>query len=913
MAITSGYFNSVNGDRKYNADQMSEYFEGIINEGVCQHIGGGLAVTAGTGMAVSVASGKAFIGQKWIVNDAALTLSITAAADQARIDAVVLRRNNTTRSCEIAVKNGTPSASPSAPSMTRTDSTYEMALAYVNVAAGATSVTVTDKRADSSVCGWATVAQSTSGEVDQMLNDMKTGFDGVEYDSPVEMVTSCDQILDEKIDDLKSALSTISEATPINMQGTNEFIKTNNNVGETVDLTPQSSSGFKYAIIDCTAGDKFTINATGGASPRVWAFVDSNNVMLSRDSVTNHTVDDLVLEAPANSAKLIINDKSGSTSFIGQLITVRIEREVTETQTELADIEEGVDYIQLPLESGYIETNVATINVNTVVSSNTAKHSVSQCSAGDIFTINGTGGLAPLLWAFADSSNNRLAYSKANETRTSYVVEAPENAAYIVINTYDGRHSYKGTSIKQKFAGLQVSLKESELEPNRSVFGKSPIIPVSLSWEDLFSIEKTNCIHGDNFHRADSSSSIGNNGNTAYPMNYTEYHEDVDSTEDIQVGIANNMAVAFDAYSVSETRKQIRGVDAGSLPYKFSVEFDGECMVALGIKGIDNYFSCKCTNNKVVVSKVGSLDGSWTQEYTHNADISVVDFYVFKDHAMIVVGGKIVMDKPIVVETSMCGMVFQSDKLSDWKYKSFCVFVPDKWKDFNYDRLIEESGVLAGNQLIGTMEFDNNVYSCQIESTNTRFSEKALRFDLKYTDTAYRSEISFPINYKKRLGGISSEGVEFDLYFPSDYDRDSSPESLFQLHHASDGLNYASARPNIILFTKDDHLWLTIRGSEIHLESIADEIEEIHDLGNIEKATWHRYSLFWIQSYIKSIPPITALYIDGELKVCSRALNEYNTPIASYPKFGMYKWDWRDSATDVSERVAFFDNINYWQ
>jgi lysophospholipase L1-like esterase len=204
MAITSGYFNSVNGDRKYNADQMSEYFEGIINEGVCQHICGGLAVTAGTGLTVSVATGKAFIGQKWIKNDAALTLTITTAADQARIDAVVLRRNTTNRVCEIAVKTGTPSASPSAPAMTRTSTTYEMALAYVNVAAGATSVTVTDKRADTTVCGWATVAQATSGEVDAQLNALKTGFDGVVYPSPVEMVQGCDEVLQGEIDTINN-------------------------------------------------------------------------------------------------------------------------------------------------------------------------------------------------------------------------------------------------------------------------------------------------------------------------------------------------------------------------------------------------------------------------------------------------------------------------------------------------------------------------------------------------------------------------------------------------------------------------------------------------------------------------------------------------------------------------------------
>ena len=201
MAVTYGFFNSVNGDRKYNAEQMSEYFRGIVNEGVFQHLDGGLAVTAGTGLAVSVASGRAIIQNRWVQNSDAMTLSISAASETyARKDAVVVRLNYSTRSIEIAVKAGTPAASPSAPSMTRNSTTYEMALAYVNVAANATSVTITDKRSDSTVCGWATVAQSTSGEVDAQLNAMKTGFDGVEYDSPVEMVQGCDQKLQAEID-----------------------------------------------------------------------------------------------------------------------------------------------------------------------------------------------------------------------------------------------------------------------------------------------------------------------------------------------------------------------------------------------------------------------------------------------------------------------------------------------------------------------------------------------------------------------------------------------------------------------------------------------------------------------------------------------------------------------------------------
>jgi hypothetical protein len=202
MAVTYGFFDSRNGDRKYNADQMSEYFRGIVSGGVFQHLDGGLQVTAGTGLSVNVAAGRAIVQNRWIQNSASLPLSISAASETyGRKDAVVLRLDSSARTVSITVKTGTPAASPAAPSMTRSGGVYEMALAYVNVAAGATSVTVTDKRSDSAVCGWAAVAQATSGEVDQMLNDMKTGFDGVVYDSPAAMVQGCDTKLQGEIDE----------------------------------------------------------------------------------------------------------------------------------------------------------------------------------------------------------------------------------------------------------------------------------------------------------------------------------------------------------------------------------------------------------------------------------------------------------------------------------------------------------------------------------------------------------------------------------------------------------------------------------------------------------------------------------------------------------------------------------------
>ena len=39
MSVTSGFFNSLHGDRRYNAEQMSAIFDGIINDGVFANIG----------------------------------------------------------------------------------------------------------------------------------------------------------------------------------------------------------------------------------------------------------------------------------------------------------------------------------------------------------------------------------------------------------------------------------------------------------------------------------------------------------------------------------------------------------------------------------------------------------------------------------------------------------------------------------------------------------------------------------------------------------------------------------------------------------------------------------------------------------------------------------------------------------
>lgn len=75
-----------------------------------------------------------------------------------------------------------------------------------------------------------------------------------------------------------------------------------------------SSTGLAYSIVDCSEGDKFVINAVGAASGRAWGFLDSSNHVLSMADA-NATVENLVLVAPTNAVKLIINDKGGGISY----------------------------------------------------------------------------------------------------------------------------------------------------------------------------------------------------------------------------------------------------------------------------------------------------------------------------------------------------------------------------------------------------------------------------------------------------------------------------------------------------------------------------------------------------------------------------------------------------------------------
>lgn len=144
MAVTYGFYNSLNGDRKYNAEDISHIFNGIITDGVFSTIGDTLMTVAGTGMQVIVKTGKCWFNGTWTMNDSLLPLSIEAAdVSLTRIDAVVVEVDTSvaTRANSIKIVRGTTSANPANPPMKSEEFVHQYPIAYVTVSPGVTSIT----------------------------------------------------------------------------------------------------------------------------------------------------------------------------------------------------------------------------------------------------------------------------------------------------------------------------------------------------------------------------------------------------------------------------------------------------------------------------------------------------------------------------------------------------------------------------------------------------------------------------------------------------------------------------------------------------------------------------------------------------------------------------------------------------
>ena len=213
MAFTCGFFNSENGDRKYNAEQMSAIFDGIIADGVFTTIGDHLAVSAGTGMQVLVGTGKAWFDHTWNVNDAVYPLAIAASdVTLSRIDAIVLETNHSdsVRLNKLRVVQGTVASSPVKPTLTNSEKVHQHPLAWVTVKPGVTQIAASaiENAVGTSACPFVTGIIATTS-IDDLFNQWNGEFDEWFDNLKAQLSDNVVANLQKQIDEAKTAKHTI--------------------------------------------------------------------------------------------------------------------------------------------------------------------------------------------------------------------------------------------------------------------------------------------------------------------------------------------------------------------------------------------------------------------------------------------------------------------------------------------------------------------------------------------------------------------------------------------------------------------------------------------------------------------------------------------------------------------------------
>ena len=209
MAVTSGFYNSVSGDRKYNALQMSSIFDGIIEDGVYNSIGDRFSLTAGEGNTVIVGTGRAWFNHTWTLNDADYPLTIEPAEVVLnRYDAIVIEVNgsNAVRNNSIKVIKGTAGSSPSKPTMANgDDNIWQHPLGYIYVPAGSSSVSQSNIEyvVGTSECPFV-VAAVQSVDIDALVaqwqDEFDTWFDNLEIQLSGDVAGNLQNQINQKVD-----------------------------------------------------------------------------------------------------------------------------------------------------------------------------------------------------------------------------------------------------------------------------------------------------------------------------------------------------------------------------------------------------------------------------------------------------------------------------------------------------------------------------------------------------------------------------------------------------------------------------------------------------------------------------------------------------------------------------------------
>lgn len=209
MAVTSGFFNSVNHDRLYNAEQISSMFDGIILDGIYQGLGDAFIVKPYSDLncTVTVGTGRAWFDHTWTLNSTELALTLddpNVLYD--RIDAIVIDvdRRQDVRANSIKVVKGTVSETGATkPSLIKEELHNQYPLAYVTVKAGSAAPIQAQYienmigKTDTPLVAGVLESMDITMFVQQMEDEFNVWFDGLKDVVSGDAITNLQQQINE--------------------------------------------------------------------------------------------------------------------------------------------------------------------------------------------------------------------------------------------------------------------------------------------------------------------------------------------------------------------------------------------------------------------------------------------------------------------------------------------------------------------------------------------------------------------------------------------------------------------------------------------------------------------------------------------------------------------------------------------
>ena len=198
ILASCGFFDSVNGDRLYSADQMNRPYRRLISNGVFATPEGTPStdlqvVSAFSGMKIIVKAGQGIFADKWFEHSSDVQITVPANANVVpRRDSVIVQIDKRVngRVGNVIYRTGVASSNPQVPDITKTATLMEYRIANVYVAAGATAINndaIVDLRG-SSECPWVT---SLVKQVDtsQLFNQWQAAYENY-YNNSTQSFTS---------------------------------------------------------------------------------------------------------------------------------------------------------------------------------------------------------------------------------------------------------------------------------------------------------------------------------------------------------------------------------------------------------------------------------------------------------------------------------------------------------------------------------------------------------------------------------------------------------------------------------------------------------------------------------------------------------------------------------------------------